>query len=83
MHSVAQVRNDRRVTSRWDEIRAANAIGTQSASWDALRQGQSSSSDLELPKSMSPVIREAQSARAQEQARFDAMLEAERKAARS
>lgn len=61
--------------SRWNEIRTANARNTgRQSSWDALRENHERSrvqqSDGE------PVSPESE--RAQEQARFDAILEAER-----
>ena len=79
-NSASPIRNDNRVTSRWDEIRAANAAGTRSSSWDAVRQGRGSSHNSSEPVPH-PAIDEPVG-RAQEQARFDAMLEAERKLAR-
>ena len=57
--------------SRWDEIRAANARNTgRQSSWDALRQNHERDR-------VQKAEGESGSERAQEQARFDAMLEAE------
>ena len=61
--------------SRWDEIRAANARNAaQHSSWDALRQNHERNQVAKIDDAYSFT----DSDRAQEQARFDAMLEAER-----
>ncbi|GBE78231.1 hypothetical protein BKA93DRAFT_793771 [Sparassis latifolia] len=63
--------------SRWEDIRTANARNAaQSSSWDVLRQ---SHEREQIPSDNQPETPYADSSRAQEQARFDAMLEAERK----
>lgn len=71
--------------SRWDEIRAANARGAKPSSWDTLRQGHERTkgqvSDNLISNQAPSMTNDADAERAQEQARFDAMLEAERKAA--
>ncbi|KAH7931089.1 hypothetical protein BV22DRAFT_1027852 [Leucogyrophana mollusca] len=65
--------------SRWEEIRAANTrnAGRQS-SWDTIRQ-QHERSRLPGSTSQDSSVAETQDDRALEQAKFDAMLEAERR----
>ena len=73
------------MASRWDEIRAANARAGRSSTWDVLRQSHErnqipgNSQSTEVPSG--PPLDDADAERAREQARFDAWLEAERKAA--
>lgn len=71
--------------SRWDEIRAANARTSRASSWDTLRQqherGQNTDY-VQQPASPANTPTSADLERAQEQARFDAMLEAERRLSR-
>lgn len=63
---------------RWDELRAANIkqVG-RSSSWDALRQ----SHERERMVDATDASRSTENDRAQKQAQFDAMLEAERRVA--
>jgi hypothetical protein len=62
--------------NRWDEIRKANARGSaQNSSWDALRQNHERNRVAGTNEASSFT----ESDRAQEQANFDAMLEAERR----
>ncbi|KAI0348502.1 hypothetical protein BDW22DRAFT_1350728 [Trametopsis cervina] len=74
-----------RVSSRWDQIRAANAKGGKTSTWDALRQGhernQTSNSDNLHPTQVPTATNSADAERMREQAQFDAMLEAERQQA--
>ncbi|GJE87628.1 hypothetical protein PsYK624_037110 [Phanerochaete sordida] len=72
--------------SRWNEIRTANARGAQASSWDALRQQHERRRNVDdvqqqQPPAGLPGMSDLEAERAQEQARFDAMLEAERKIA--
>ena len=63
---------------RWDELRAANIKQAgRNSSWDALRQ----SHERERIADGTDASQSTENDRAQEQAQFDAMLEAERKAA--
>ncbi|KIM85322.1 hypothetical protein PILCRDRAFT_817326 [Piloderma croceum F 1598] len=69
-------RTDTSPHSRWDEIRAANTRNAaQHSSWDALRQNHERNQVARTDDAYSST----ESDRAQEQARFDAMLEAERR----
>ncbi len=70
--------------SRWEEIRAASARKAQTSSWDALRQDheRAAVSDNVQSASIPFPLNGVDPERAQEQARFDALLEAERKMAR-
>lgn len=71
-------------STRWDEIRAANARNGRSSSWDALRQQQQRPTvvDTVQPSPDSYPDAEPDTERIAEQARFDALLEAERKLSR-
>lgn len=77
--------NTAKPSSRWDEIRAASGRGAKPSSWDALRQGHEKTRVPDQMRSAQvPSVTDdagADAERAQEQARFDAMLEAERKVA--
>lgn len=82
----SSIANDRKVLSRWDEIRAANATGPKSTSWDVLRQQRDSDNGGrdKRPSEQDPSIQyDDQAERMQEQARFDALLEAERRLSRA
>ena len=70
-----------RPASRWDEIRAANARGSRPSSWDALRQQRERGENPDyVQQPVAPTgPTDADAERAREQARFDAMLEAERR----
>lgn len=65
--------------TRWDEIRAANLRSVGQSSWDTIRQRHERSRlpDSSAPPSDSSSITEADE-RAAAQAKFDALLEAER-----
>ncbi|KAI0094765.1 hypothetical protein BDY19DRAFT_41156 [Irpex rosettiformis] len=82
---VAPIAEHPQVISRWDEIRAVNAHAGKSSTWDVLRQTHErrqipdSTQSTEVPST--PPLNDAEVERAREQARFDALLEAERKAA--
>lgn len=71
-------------STRWDEIRAANARNARSSSWDALRQQHQRPAvvDTVQPSPGSYSGAESDTERIAEQARFDALLEAERKLSR-
>ncbi|KAI0932010.1 hypothetical protein AcW1_000741 [Taiwanofungus camphoratus] len=72
--------NAPKATSRWDEIRAANARNAgQSSSWDVLRQ----SHERERVQTNAPADAPSspETGRAAEQAQFDALLETERRTA--
>jgi hypothetical protein len=76
MNAVIATRTDTSPPSRWDEIRAANARNAaQQSSWDALRQNHERNQVARTDDAYSSTEND----RAQEQARFDAMLEAERR----
>ncbi|KIP03123.1 hypothetical protein PHLGIDRAFT_130332 [Phlebiopsis gigantea 11061_1 CR5-6] len=60
--------------SRWDEIRTANSRNGRTSSWDALRQKHERASATDNVQN----TRSPESEGAQEQARFDALLDAER-----
>ncbi|KAI0691335.1 hypothetical protein BC835DRAFT_1307539 [Cytidiella melzeri] len=84
LFSIAVITEHPQVASRWDEIRAVNARGGKSSTWVALRQGHErrQAPDNDLPSTQVPQpANNADIERAREQASFDAMLEAERKAA--
>ncbi|KAL4253211.1 hypothetical protein ABKN59_004725 [Abortiporus biennis] len=66
--------------SKWDEIRASNN-GAKTSSWDALRQGHERNTLPEGVSIQSPTLN-TDDERAREQARFDALLEAERRLSR-
>ena len=70
--------------SRWDEIRAVNSRSTSQSSWDTIRQRHERSRlpDSSISASDNSVITEAQE-RAAAQAKFDALLEAERRRGQS
>ena len=70
-------------SSRWEEIRAANARGARPSTWDALRQRHEKAQVADHVQSghTPSVTNDADVERAREQARFDAMLETERKIA--
>ncbi|KAA1467934.1 hypothetical protein DENSPDRAFT_926975 [Dentipellis sp. KUC8613] len=78
---AAEAREDH-PRSRWDEIRIANTRGTQQTSWDKLRQGRPAAPRVTVQKveeqAPASASAEAEAERAREQAKFDAMLEAER-----
>jgi len=70
--------NQSKSASRWEEIRAANARSASQSSWDALRQ----SHERGRMKGAEGEDRPSEEMdRTQEQAQFDALLEAERKRA--
>lgn len=64
----------------WDRIRRANANGAQQSSWDAIRQNHEKAEMQRRPppQSQSTSDSPARDSRAEEQAKFDAMLEKER-----
>lgn len=70
-------------SSRWDEIRATNARGAKPSSWDNLRQKHEKTqiSDQLQPSQPPSISNDTDAERVREQARFDAILEAERKVA--
>lgn len=70
---------DRHPSSKWDQIRAANAAASTSSTWDALRQ-KHEKSQAQKPGNDSPSQSTNPPAddRATEQARFNALLERER-----
>lgn len=74
-----------KTATRWDEIRAANAAAKPS-SWDAIRQRHERATAAADKRRSAGTATNAEDQteldRAQEQARFDAVLEAERKIAR-
>lgn len=77
--------SSQKTASRWDEIRTANAAAKPS-SWDAVRQRHERAAAAAADKTRSAglsnsVEDQTEIDRAQEQARFDAVLEAERKIA--
>lgn len=68
--------------NRWEEIRAANARKAgQSSSWDALRQNHERSRMQGQNGAAGADRLSGETDRAQEQAQFDALLEAERRIA--
>ncbi|KAJ3559766.1 hypothetical protein NM688_g148 [Phlebia brevispora] len=75
--------NAPRFSSRWDEIRAANVAGAKQSSWDALRQRheRAAAGDVTQPTNFTSALNQRDRERAEEQARFDAILDAERKIA--
>ncbi|TFY71484.1 hypothetical protein EVG20_g1511 [Dentipellis fragilis] len=81
---AAEAREDH-PRSRWDEIRIANTRGTQQTSWDKLRQGRPPAPRATVQKveeqAPASAPAEDESERAREQAKFDAMMEAERRIA--
>ncbi|KAK7694813.1 hypothetical protein QCA50_002001 [Cerrena zonata] len=90
--STAATQTSRNAT-KWDEIRAANARGAQNSAWDVLRQQHERERMLERQQQQQrssdngsfaspPSTRYSDDDRAREQARFDAMLEAERRMSR-
>jgi hypothetical protein len=71
-----------RSTTRWDDIRKANAGGAQQSSWEKLRQekerpGPSAGSSSQAPAESFPSYSDDD--RTRQQAEFDALVEAERR----
>jgi len=72
-------------SSRWGQIRAANSNTGHLSSWDTIRQAhehnrvQSPSSSRSQQHEALDFERKEESTRALDEARFDAMLEAERR----
>jgi hypothetical protein len=83
MNFAASITDHPQVTSRWDEIRTANARGGKSSTWDSLRQSHERQQATDhLQSSRVPtIVNDADAERIREQERFVAMLVAERKAA--
>ncbi|KAI0734516.1 hypothetical protein C8Q72DRAFT_806581 [Fomitopsis betulina] len=72
--SAAAAAEANRQKGRWDEIRAINARGAQQSTWDVLRQGHERN---QIDRSQGGQSSE----KLDEQAQFDALLEAERRMA--
>ncbi|KAJ8521420.1 hypothetical protein ONZ45_g1853 [Pleurotus djamor] len=77
----------RSTQTRWDAIRAANSQAAQQSSWEAIRQkhGKANINGTQKPAETHDdrPNADADDERRQEQARFDAMLDAERKLGQS
>lgn len=87
IHLSASVNTQTHTGSRWGEIRAVNARAGRSSTWDSIRQGHErrqmgpDNSQSQVSPPTASNLSEADAERAQEQAHFDALLEAERRAA--
>ena len=68
-------------SNKWEQIRAANSRTSRNSSWDAIRQGHERSRVINLGNTDDHDYETRQTGyedRAEEQAKFDALLEKER-----
>jgi hypothetical protein len=78
MPAIQGLPGDHQQDSRWAELRKASGSVTNST-WDSIRQSHERAGTSQRPPTGNNVDAEAQDDRQTEQAKFDALLEAERK----